>query len=138
MDNRGQGTIYCRLLRRTRTNILQSSQANNFNTLKWKNIENIFRTEFEYIWIIKDIFWIAQKDVIHSILKKRKQLDKEQTAAYINDTELFYRCIDLLMSQIDTIRNIMKGFSPKFARYIGMMKSSVSMNSKLTLKYMKT
>lgn len=57
------------------------------------------------------------------MLEKRKQLDDEQTVAYINETESLYRRVDPLMSQSEIVRNIMKGLKPNIAKYIGMMEN---------------
>lgn len=66
-------------------------------------MKKTFRTELQPI---------AQKDLIRSILEKRKQLDDKQTYAYINETKSLCRCVDRLMSQTDIVRNIMKGLGP--------------------------
>ncbi|KAF0738425.1 putative serine/threonine-protein kinase clkA [Aphis craccivora] len=58
------------------------------------------------------------------MLEKRKQLDDEQTVAYINEAESLCRRVDPLMTQTDMVRNIMKGLKPNIARYIGIMEHS--------------
>jgi len=93
----------------------ENSQHNNIDIPKWEELEKTFRTEFEPI---------AQKDLIRSMLEKRKQLDDEQTIAYINEAESLCRRVDPLMTQTDMVRNIMKGLRPNIARYIGIMENS--------------
>lgn len=92
-----------------------NSQANNPNTPKWEDIEKNIRTEFEPI---------AHKNVIRSMLKKRKQLDDEPTVVYIYEIESLCKRVDRLMSQKEMVRNMMKGLRPNIARYIGMLENS--------------
>lgn len=80
--------------------------------LNWSELVNKLRLEFEPI---------AQTDMLRLMLEKRKQASDEQTVAYINEAESLCRRIDSKMSQVEMVRNIMKGLKPSIARYIGML-----------------
>lgn len=77
----------------------ESSQHNNIDIPKWEELEKTFRTEFEPI---------AQKDLIRSMLEKRKQLDDEQTVAYINEAESLCRRVDPPMTQTSGAEHVLR------------------------------
>jgi len=88
-------------------NIIDSGE-----NINWTELEKKLRLEFEPI---------AQTDMLRLMLEKRKQLPDEPTVSYINEAESLCRRIDNNMSQVEMVRNIMKGLKPSIARYIGIM-----------------
>lgn len=99
---------------------------NNSNIkIKWSNLENHFRMQFEPT---------AQIDILRSQLEKRKQLDDEQPMVYITDIESLCRRVDPFMAQQEIIRNIMKGLKPNIIRYIGFMDNNTVENLKYNIQ----
>lgn len=102
-------------LERPALTFYENSQASNPNTPKWEDIEKHFRTEFKPT---------THKNVIRSMLEKRKQLDDEPTVVYIYQIESLCKRVDPLMSQKEMVRNMMKEHRPNIARYIGTLENS--------------
>lgn len=83
--------------------------------IKWPELEDKFRSEFEPI---------AQIDMLRAMLDKRKQLSDEPTITYINEIESLCRRIDRNMSQEGIVRSIIKGLKPMTARMVGMLENN--------------
>jgi len=55
--------------------------------------------------------------MLRILLRKRKQLEDEQSTSHINDAESLCKGIDPLMSQPEMVRNIIRGLKPTIDRY---------------------
>ena len=102
---------------------------NKTQNINWSLIEKKLRHEFEPV---------SQKELLRTLIDKKKQLEDESITSYLNEVESLCRRLDQNMSEKELVHHMLKGLRPEIARYISILDNNSTEDIKKNIRKYET